>query len=162
MRLVGILSLCAAVIMLAASPVLAQDISPERIKAAERYWQAGNFEKSFISNMEKSLTRMPPEQQRNLRKLIDEVSTDQKLKEMSIQTTAQSFTTEELNALADFYSSPTGQSIMVKMPAYMSGLSRIMQTRVMELMEKYVPSPPRGMGKGKGMGQGMGAKPQKP
>jgi hypothetical protein len=51
------------------------------------------------------------------------------------------FTTDELKALADFYGSPVGKSVMQKFGAYMAELMPTMQAEIVKAQAKANQSP---------------------
>src|SRR4029453_13506037 len=57
---------------------------------------------------------------------------------LAVNSMVLTFTTEELNALADFYGSPMGRSILKKMPAYMGALMPAMEQGLIEESKKVL------------------------
>lgn len=125
--------------VLAAPPAPASKLSPARIKAAEQYWKVGQFDAMLQKSLSKGSERLKPEQKKQLEELLKKVATDKKLRQEAIKTTASNFSTAELKAMTKFYSTAEGRSIMDKMPAYMAELSRVIQTRVIEIIQAQQP-----------------------
>jgi uncharacterized protein len=61
-----------------------------------------------------------------------------KLKPEFVRLYVKTFTEEELNALIEFYGSPTGQAFIRKMPAIIQGSMEISQSQMKRLMPKMM------------------------
>ncbi|AEP08984.1 hypothetical protein MICA_650 [Micavibrio aeruginosavorus ARL-13] len=137
-----ILSLSVLAILLATTPAMAQ--TAETTAAAKRYVEAVPSQKmvdemldQFKSNEQINLTEADIAAIRNS---VNAANLDA----VMIDAMAKHFTVEEINALADFYTSATGKSIMKKMPAYMNEIMPTIQKAVMDAviaeMQKKAPA----------------------
>jgi hypothetical protein len=67
-------------------------------------------------------------------------STDtNRLHNLLINSTIEVFTTDELSALADFYGSPIGKSILQKFPKFMGTVMPTIQQELMGQAQRYKP-----------------------
>ncbi|AGH97390.1 DUF2059 domain-containing protein [Micavibrio aeruginosavorus] len=137
-----ILSLSVLAIMLATTPAMAQ--TAETTAAAKRYVDAVPSQKmvdemldQFKSNDQINLTESDIAA---IRGAVNAANLDA----VMIDAMAKHFTVDEINALADFYTSATGKSIMKKMPAYMNEVMPTIQKAVMDAviaeMQKKAPA----------------------
>ncbi|MEM6811358.1 MAG: DUF2059 domain-containing protein [Pseudomonadota bacterium] len=60
------------------------------------------------------------------------------LRQKMLESMVNNFTTNEINALTVFYSSPEGKAIMKKMPKYMSELMPYIQQRMVAGLTEYM------------------------
>lgn len=134
MSLRMVLHLAAAATLLCASPALArspvQSEEQNRLELSRRYYEALNLDatvRAMLDGMAPAMMATSPNATRlseRQRQAIGEVSKEAtlsilpQLKQATIKMTAESFSTEELAALVDFYESPLGKSIVAKTPAY--------------------------------------------
>jgi len=118
-------------------PAHAQDTQERRQAAVDRYLRAVPMAK-MMEDTYSELAKQVPSETRNefvnaMRKLV---SVD-KIEGIARQAMLKTFTTNELNALADFYSSEHGSSAMRKFGAYtadiMPPLMQEIQRAVQEL-----------------------------
>jgi hypothetical protein len=142
MKMKKILSLSVLAILLATTPAMAQ--TAETTAAAKRYVEAVPSQKmvdemleQFKSNPQINLTEAD----------IAAIGASVKaanLDAVMVDAMAKHFTAGEINALADFYTSANGKSIMKKMPAYMNEIMPTIQKAVMDAviaeMQKKAPA----------------------
>jgi len=126
---------CLIQIMLA-SPVQAQDSTGNRIEAAQRYMKVSDIPK-MLNDMAQQLAMNVPENKRQ--EFIQFMSgiDSQKLEQLMVVAVVQHFTVDEINALENFYGSPTGKSIMKKFPVYMASIGPSMEKLVIERAKKF-------------------------
>ncbi len=92
----------------------AQDTPETRLQAAQRYVAVISMAEQVNDIFAKLSLQVPPEQRDELiAYLHNNISVD-RVENIMITEMAKHFTTEELDALADFYSSPIGRSIQQK------------------------------------------------
>jgi hypothetical protein len=118
----------------------AQD--PTKEAAAERYFATQDIDVD-INNVVNSLGNMiqnpavTQEQKKQFvgyaRDHLDRVA----LKNAMIQAMMETYTTDELNGLADFYSSPVGKSVMAKAPAFNAAARRYTVPIAMMFLGSY-------------------------
>ncbi len=115
--------LVAGLILLSTVPAFAIEDTPQnRLVEAERYVKVSQVE-TLMGDVAKSMAQTMPESQRAMfialmTKHLDMVRVTAAIKQAMVQT----FTADELHALADFQGSPVGKAAMAKMGNYMSAL----------------------------------------
>jgi hypothetical protein len=107
-----------------------------RLKAAKRYAQVTPLSKMLDSAFE-NLSKQLPDDKRDAfieeaRSLLDVP----KIETSMIELMAKHFTTDELNALTNFYSSPLGKSVMSKFGPYMADAQMIIFGNISEAIKK--------------------------
>jgi hypothetical protein len=95
----------------------AEDIA-ERRAAAERYEAIAGIERMLSDTHESLAEQLPEEKRARFIQLMDEMVDSERLRMIALDAMVTHFTAEELNALADFYGSDVGQSILGKFGAY--------------------------------------------
>ncbi|HQX26598.1 MAG TPA: DUF2059 domain-containing protein [Alphaproteobacteria bacterium] len=124
----------AALVMMAA-PASAD--SPEgRVAAAKAYVKVADVPK-MMNEMVNAMAQNPqlgltPEHTEQIRAMFNHAE----IENLMVEKMTKHFTEEELLKLADFYGSPEGQSIMKKMPAYMSDVMPFVQQKVADAVQK--------------------------
>lgn len=121
------LIIISAILILQAPSVRAQDSIHTRTVAAERY--AGTFDfKSMWNGMalEMAKTRPVESRQKFIQLMMRAIDPD-RVTQILVNVMVQGFNTEELNALADFYGTPVGQSILRKAPRTMAAIQPLME-----------------------------------
>ena len=104
----------------------AQNISPEKLEAAKAYLEVADVN-NLLNEMTKQVAATLPE---NIRAgFVEHMNGIDKeaFNAAMIASMAKHFSVEELHALAAFYGSKEGQSIMKKMPMYMAEMMPIIQ-----------------------------------
>jgi len=143
MRLRIVLYLAAAATLFCAFPASAQSAvqseEQNRLELSRRYYEALNLDatvRAMLDGMLPAIMANSPNAallSERQRKAIGEASREAtlsilpQLKEATIKMTAESFSTEELAALVDFYESPLGKSIVAKTPAYSARSGELMR-----------------------------------
>lgn len=107
------------------------DSIANRTVAAERYAVATNFHKMFDDTASAISTTMTADQAEKFRKEISGIRKN--FKRDAIDLMIRYFTADELHALADFYETPIGKSILNKFPEFMSGTQVIINRYGREL-----------------------------
>ena len=109
-------------------PVWAQAKDPDKLAAVDRYLRAVPMSKMMEDMYAEMAKQLPPEKRQEfitgMRKAINIPRVEEIARDAMIKT----FSAEELNALADFYSSKYGASAMAKFGTYMGeAMPRIMK-----------------------------------
>jgi hypothetical protein len=122
---------CLAMLLSFSLPAFAGDDTPQnREQQAERYLQAVSPQAMMGEMTNKLAQTLPPEQQPEFKALMAK-HLDMDRVTAAIKTAmVKTFTTEELQALADFYGSSVGKSAMAKMGDYMA---EVMPTTMNEI-----------------------------
>jgi uncharacterized protein len=113
---------CAAipfVLSLACVSALAQDTTANREVAADRYLKVVPMAKMLDDTITELGKQVPAERRDQFIADMKKVVRADYLESMSRASMIKTFTTDELNALADFYGSKEGSSAMQKFGAYM-------------------------------------------
>ena len=120
----------------------APDTPESRHHEAERYLQA-NPPKAVFGNMaDKMAANLPPDQREQFKRVMTTELDVAALTKAMTDAMVKNFTTEELKALADFYSSPVGKSAMQKFGAYMADIMPAMQAEIIKAQAKLNQSLP--------------------
>lgn len=97
--------------------VLAADDAELRA-AAERYQAVAGIERMLGDTYQSLAARLPEDKKAEFIELMNELVDSQALRDHSLDQLREFFTTEELNAMADFYGTEIGQSVLGKFGAY--------------------------------------------
>jgi len=84
----------------------------------ERYLHVVPMAKMMEDTYSELAKQVPPEQRNEFVSAMRKLVSIDKIENIAKQSMLRTFTTNELNALADFYSSEHGASAMRKLPAY--------------------------------------------
>jgi hypothetical protein len=126
-----------ALIVCALSPVFSAPDTPEtRRKEAERYLQVSPPKALFEDMADKMAGTLPADQREQFKKVMTTQVDIAALSKAMIDAMVKNFTTDELKALADFYSSPVGKSAMQKYGAYMADIMPAVQAEIMKAATK--------------------------
>jgi hypothetical protein len=106
----------------ACAPALAQDTLETRQAAMQRYLQAVPVSKMMEDAYSEMAKQIPPEKRVEFINAMRRLVRVDRLEEISKRSMLKTFTTDELNALADFYASKDGASAMKKFGAYMGDI----------------------------------------
>lgn len=126
----------ALIVATCASTVWAQDTLADRKTAASRYMAAVPMSK-MLEDSYFELAKQLPEESReefigHMRKIIH-VSN---LEKLAFDSMVETFTAEELNALADFYGSKEGQSALQKFGTYMGRVMPAIQEEIKRALQQ--------------------------
>jgi hypothetical protein len=112
------------------SSAAAPDTPAARRVQAERYLEVCNVEK-MMADMAVAMTQeMPAEKAAAVKDLLTRHVRIDALKEAMLITMVKHFTTRELSAMADFYGSPEGKSVLAKFGPYMSDIMPLLQAEM--------------------------------
>lgn len=116
-----------------AAPTAAAQTSsadPNDIEAAADAYLAAYPVRDLMADMTTAMTEnVPPEQRAQFEDALGEVNTDT-LEAAMRRSLVRNFTAPELNALAEFYGSPEGRSVMSKLPAYTADVMPAIQQEI--------------------------------
>jgi hypothetical protein len=136
-------ALLGAVLCLFAGALAAQDDVAAREAAVDRYLKAVPMS-SMLDEAFVEIAKQLPEGQRT--EFVSQMRTMiriESLERIARQSMLRVFTTDELNALADFYGSPHGASAMRKFGIYMADVMPAVQEEIQRGIERIDAEPPR-------------------
>lgn len=140
-----------AVLLVSAAPALAQPLADTPANRARLAQQLGEIEApniqqgvdDMIANVERGV---PPAQRATFRSRLATLFNYEMVRRYSDEVAAREMSTDELEALIAFYSTPLGHSVMLKMPQLardtLPGISALMRDALGRLAAE--PSPPDG------------------
>lgn len=137
---------CAAisiVLSVASASALAQDITATREAAADRYLRAVPMSKMLDGTLTEMSKQLPTEQRVQFMGDMKKIVRADYLERLCRQSMIKTFTTDELNALADFYGSKQGASAMLKFGAYMGQIMPAIQAEIQRGVQERQESAPR-------------------
>jgi hypothetical protein len=105
----------------------AESATPEKIEAAKRYLETVNVKSLFEGTYQAIRDRLPEEDAKDIvGDMAKELRYDE-VERIIQETMVNHFSTEELTALADFYSSEIGRSVTSKFPGYFAEVNEAVQ-----------------------------------
>ena len=119
------------------APVAAQDDRTARRAAAERYIAVADLDSMWNGTIAELAKTLPSEHQRPFVAYMEQMIDTTRMRGMLAQSMIDTFTVTELNALADFYGSPAGKSIMKKFPVYMAAIMPAIQKEILATARGY-------------------------
>lgn len=135
-----IMTLCLAGALAAAGNAGATpDTRQNRLSAAERYLATTPIEAMFdevIDHLAKS-GQLPMDQTEFMAEFTARMDIA-KLKTVTLAAMVKHFTADELNAMADFYGSAAGQSVVRKMGAYMADVLPVIQVETVRVLQEIM------------------------
>src|SRR5262245_7444568 len=100
----------------------AADTAENRVKAVQR-WMKFRTARRMMEDMAEELAKnSTPDEAAKIRKTLNEKVDFEALEKAMTESMTKHFTVYEIEALADFYGSPEGRSIMKKFGKYMGEL----------------------------------------
>lgn len=125
--------LLVVLILSVASAAFAIDDSPaNRLRQADRYLEATPPADLMADMADKVAMNLPPEKRGEFKDLMTKYLDIQAMTEAIKEAMIRNFTAEELQAMADFYGSPVGQSSMKKFGTYMAEVMPLVQAEVVK------------------------------
>ena len=112
----------------------AEDAAMKRA-AAERYLAATPISDLITQATNEMAKQLPAEQQESFRQLMLNEVDAERLEQITLEAMIETFTTEELNAFADFYGSAVGKSAIAKFGVYMSKVNPPLQQELMRALQ---------------------------
>ena len=119
-RIRALISVLILALALCPLPALAQDGVAERKAAAERYMAVLPMSRVFEDMYTAMAKQLPSDQQSAFILQMKEAVRADVIEGIAREAMLKIFTAEELNALADFYGSKNGYSVMRKFGSYMA------------------------------------------
>jgi uncharacterized protein len=130
--------------VLSQPPARAESDTPaDRRAAAERYFEVAHFDElmdNMILEMAARHAPSPAAKQRFIEFMHRQIN-PAAMEKLMVDVAIQYFTTTELNALADFYGTPEGQSIIRKLPVFMGAVMPVMIQEMARTAGEYQPEP---------------------
>jgi hypothetical protein len=114
----------------------AEDSSGARLDAAHRYARAADLPKVMNDMVQQMALTLPADKRQSFIEFMGTMDA-QRLEAMTVAAMVQHFTTDEIEALAAFYDSAVGRSIMKKMPVYMATLMPSLQAMLLEKAREF-------------------------
>ena len=119
-----------------ATPAKAADTKENRLKAAQRYLKIMPM-KDMMEDMAKEMSKtMPADQAAVFKKILTQDVDISVLEKAATESMVKNFTTSEIEALAKFYASPEGRSVMKKLGVYMADVMPAIQQEIARAAEK--------------------------
>jgi hypothetical protein len=125
----------------AQQPDIAIDTPDTRLIAAKKY-AALNSLKDILGDMADAIANAQHLSEDDHKKLLEQLNASVRsgvIEEAITQALVKHFTTQELNALAEFYSSPAGKSAMKKFGPYMADILPVIQSETLRALQQPAP-----------------------
>lgn len=106
------------------------DTLETRKVAAEKYAVVANAQKMLDDTFVALSQKIPEEERAPFLELSKKHVRTKALESLMVAAMIKNFTTQELEALAAFYGSPEGQSVLAKFPTYMADILPLVQAEV--------------------------------
>jgi len=114
----------------------AADTEADRRAAATRYLNVVPMSKLLDDSVSEMAKRLPPEKRAEFVKVMKQSMRADVLERLALEAMVKTFTTEELNALAEFYGSKNGRSAMAKFGVYMAEIMPPLQQELMRAAQE--------------------------
>jgi hypothetical protein len=108
-----------------------------RLEAAKRYAKVYNMTKMIHDSINQMANTLPEEKRPRFRYFMEKNIDVDKLEIITLDVMVKHFTTEELNALADFYGSPVGKSILAKFTPFIADIQIPLMQEIFRLMQEW-------------------------
>lgn len=123
----GSLTLIVAIQLLISTNAHSQEDLASRRAAAERYEATMPVAKMLEESVEQIALSLPDDQRATFVAQMLRVIDGQQLRSMVLEKMIEVFSADELDALATFYGSAVGQSVVAKFPVYMAEMMPLIQ-----------------------------------
>ena len=120
----------------------AEDTPQSRRQAAERYLKVVPPQELIKDTAENVATNLPEAKRGPFVEAMTKQLDLQKLNQVMIDSMVNRFTVKEINALADFYGSPEGRSVMKKFGLFMADVTPAIEAETRKAIASVV-EPPR-------------------
>ncbi|MDZ4858807.1 MAG: DUF2059 domain-containing protein [Candidatus Hydrogenedentes bacterium] len=107
-----------------------EDSEEQRIAQANRYIAATPPKELFADLADKMASNLPEESRQAFRDFMTKHFDVESLTNSMRNVMTNHFTADELKALADFYGSPVGKSVMKKFGAYMAEMGPVIESEL--------------------------------
>ena len=128
--------LTAAIFCLAATVASAQDTPSGREVAADRYLQVVPMSRLLDDAFSEMSKQLPADKRPEFLRQMKVLVRADSLERIARASMIKAFTTDELNALADFYGSKNGASAMKKFGVYMADVMPAIQAEVQRAVQQ--------------------------
>ena len=125
-----------SILFLTSSFAAAQDNVETRGAAVDRYFRAAPVEKVLDDAFLELSKQIPQDQRAQFLSQIRTVVRADTLERIARESMIETFTADELNALADFYGSKNGSSAMLKFGSYLAQVMPAVQAEVARSLEQ--------------------------
>jgi uncharacterized protein len=115
------------VVLASLGSAAAQDTIGNRLAAAERYARVADLDSMITASMQETAKNFPAASQGRVLAHLNRQIDRPRLRNAMLNSMVQVFNVDELNALANFYGSAEGQSVLKKFPQYMGAIMPILQ-----------------------------------
>jgi len=119
-----------------AHAVHSTDTPESRLIAATNYLQVASMGKLLDDTIEELALQIYPEQRDEFKKYMKKGIRIDLLEKAAVESMVKTFTTQELQALVDFYGSQIGKSIMNKMGMYTADVMPSIQQEVERVLQE--------------------------
>ena len=117
-------------------PPVSADSGAERLAAAKRYVSVAQIGKITEDTVTELAREIPTEQRKKFLDFMHRAVRPEVLEQAAMESMVKVFTAEELNALADFFGSPIGQSAMSKFGLYMANVMPVIQQEMFRALQQ--------------------------
>jgi hypothetical protein len=131
------ISAISAAIFLASLSALAQDTPESRSAAAQRYLSVVPTAKIMDDTINEMAKMASYDKQPHVIEWMKKVYRADFVEKASLEAMVKIFTTDELNAMADYYGSKDGASAMLKFGAYMAQVLPTIQGEVRRAIDEF-------------------------
>jgi hypothetical protein len=128
----------AVTLVLLTAAAAAEDDVQSRWAAARRYLAAVPVSQLSDSTLKEVAKRLPEDKRAEFMSDFKDIFHADAIAEICLAAMVKHFTADELNALADFYGSKTGASIMSKFPPYMADVMPPLQEELRRATEELL------------------------
>ena len=115
---------------------LAQDSLERRQTAADRYLRIVPVARMLDDTFVEIAKQLPPDQRAQFIAQMKVAVRADMIERVSRQSMVKTFTADEINALADFYGSRNGASVMRKFGLYMGEVLPVLQQEIQQAMQQ--------------------------
>jgi uncharacterized protein len=117
------------------------DTPDSRRIAAERYLLAVD-QNSIAKTAEAMLAAIPEERQQAVRTVLSNKALEKRLQDVHLLMLVKHYTTQELDAMADYYASPLGKSATAKSDAFMADMMPELFNEIGQAMKQEMAKSP--------------------
>ena len=128
-------------LLLPISFAFSQDTELTRGKEADRYLVAMPLKELMLDMAQQMKRNQPPEKQAWIEMIFNNYIDYKELEKICKDSMVKQMTTDEIRALADFYGSPIGKSVMKKFGKFMADVQPALQQSILSGIEKSKSSP---------------------
>jgi hypothetical protein len=125
------------VVLVGNTQTSAEDDYKARVAAAKRYAKVWNMSKMVHDTIAQTANPLPDEIKAKFVYFMERNIDIEKLEKITLDTMVKHFTADELNALADFYGSPVGKSILEKFTPFMADAQIPLMQEIFRVMKEW-------------------------